>query len=84
MRDRAAETICSERDSHLQVDVWDILAKGYPCRTINDLYSDGRIAFGLQSVVHQVLWCKVDIAPPVRVVLAQNALWVQAAQTPVI
>ncbi len=69
-------------NAHLQVDIRDVFPDGDARGAVDDLHPDGRLALGLEHVVDQVLGREVDIAPPVRVVLAQHALGVQATQAP--
>ena len=69
-------------EPHLQVYLRYVLAQWHAGGAVNDLYPDGGVALGFQCVVHQVLGGKVDVASPMRVVLAQHTLWVQTAKAP--
>lgn len=67
---------------HLQVHARDVVADGDSSGAVDNLYSDGSLALGLQHVADQVLGRKIDVAAPVRVVLTQYALRIQATQAP--
>lgn len=53
---------------YLEVDVCNVLSQGNPCLPVDDLHSNGSIALGLEDIVDQVLWRKIHIAAPVRIV----------------
>jgi hypothetical protein len=56
------------------VHISDVLSQGHPCLAIDDLHADWGVALGLEDIIDQVLWCKIDIAASVRVVLTEHAL----------
>ncbi len=67
---------------YLEMDIGDVFAQRDTCRPVNDLNADGRIALRLENIIHQILWGKVDIAAPVRIVLAQHTLGIKTAKAP--
>ena len=67
----------------LKVYVLDVLPQRHPRGAVNDLYPYRRLALGLEHIVDQVFGCEVDVTAPMWIVLAQDALRVQASQAPV-
>lgn len=59
-----------------------VFAQGYAGLPINDLHSDGRVAFGFEHIIDQVLWGKIDVASAMRIVFTEHTLWIKAAQAP--
>ena len=69
MEDAAHTRTCQYLVTHLEMDIWDFLPERDTCRPVDDLHSDWSITFGLQDVIHKILWCKVHIAASVWIVL---------------
>ena len=58
----------------LKLDIWDVFTKRHPCGPVNDLHAYRGLTFGFENIIHQILWSKVYVATPVRIVLAQHTL----------
>ncbi len=56
-------------DADLQLYIRDVFSQGHPSTPINDLNSDGSLAFCLENVIDKILWGKIDVASSVRVML---------------
>ena len=61
----------------------DVFSQRHACSSVNDLNPDRCFALCFEDIIDQVLGCKIDIAPSVRVVLTEHALRVQTTQRPV-
>lgn len=68
--------------THLQVHAGQVARIHQPRGTVNELNADGGAAAREHLVIDQILAVKVDRAAPVRVVLAQLALGLEAANRP--
>lgn len=56
------------------MNISNVLSQRNPCLPINNLHPDWSIAFGLQDIIDEILWSKIYVAAPVRIVLTQDAL----------
>lgn len=75
-------TVQMSRPTHLHAHIRDGSLKHVARVPVDQLHPNDCAALGPQRIVDQVLFVEVDAAAPVRVVLAEIAERIQAAERP--